>query len=521
MSKQVKTAYRYRFYPSEELKIYLAQNFGCCRFVYNKILEYSETNYLTKFIDQNPKNKDPKNINPHYKNITSNDRVKYVKTLKDTKIINDETNKEELKYPWLHQAISISLQQSARHLNDAYDRFFKKTSAKPTWKKKINRNSLTITGKDSLHFDKDFVNNRRFRLPKWKEPLNIQWSDGLCIRKDKLKNKSYKTAKLGNRLNKKAPFIFNHLLVSSVTITKEPSGKYYISFLTEKTIHKKENNSNNKNPVITAIDLGIKTTAKVYSSNINSKKGFYKDIDLPDLIKEINKRLAKAQRELSRKKYRSKNYEKQRVKVACLHEKRTSILKDIYQKSSTQIIDESQVVIIEDLNIAGMLKNRKLSKAIHNVAWSRFLTYLTYKAKWHDKEIIKVNRFYPSSKLCSHCGFYNKGLTLKERAWQCNQCQTHHDRDENACLNLKNYYTLNLHKLNSKDLKNYLNKIYHNDKFKNLNSTNSTDIINIADKTVGSTVSACGGNVRPEKQKKINPSFETKAVSCEARIPVL
>ena len=145
MSKQVKTAYRYRFYPSEELKIYLAQNFGCCRFVYNKILEYSETNYLTKFIDQNPKNKDPKNINPHYKNITSNDRVKYVKTLKDTKVINEETNQEELKYPWLHQAISISLQQSARHLNETYDRFFKKTSAKPTWKKKINRNSFTIT----------------------------------------------------------------------------------------------------------------------------------------------------------------------------------------------------------------------------------------------------------------------------------------------------------------------------------------------------------------------------------------
>lgn len=253
MSKQVKTAYRYRFYPSSELKVYLAQNFGCCRFVYNKLLEYSETNYLTKFIDQTPKNKDPKNINPHYKNITSNDRVKYVKTLKDT------------------------------------------------------------------------------------------------------------------------------------------------------------------------------------------------------------------------------------------------------------------VVIIEDLNIAGMLKNRKLSKAIHNVAWSRFLTYLTYKAKWHDKEIIKVNRFYPSSKLCSHCGFYNKGLTLKERAWQCNQCQTHHDRDQNACLNLKNYYTLNLHKLNSKDLRSYLNKLYHNDKFKDLNTT------------VGTAVSACGGDVRPEKQKKINSSasFETKAVSCEARISVL
>ena len=475
MSKNIKRAYKYRFYPQQDLVEILAKTFGCVRFIYNKTLDYSQQHYLNKYIyknsnsESNIKDKEKK-LNPEYKSLTSTDRINYAKTLKDN-----------VEYAWLNEVSSIALQQAIRNLNTAYDRFFKKTSGYPQFKKKLNRNSFTITGKASLHFDKDFIHNKQFFLPKYKKSLNIKWGKGKAFR------------------------AFNHLAVSSVTISQEPSGKYYISFLVEEGIKVKPviNEDNNSKQKV-SYDLGIKTTLKMYQgtiyNNIDINNNFdneqniknnkiFTDFNLPNLIKKIDKKLKKEQRILSRKEKRSKNRNKQRIKVAKLYERKNNILTDYYQKLSSKIINENQVIIREDLGVKNMLKNRKLSRSIHGVAWSRFNEMINYKAKWHNREVITVNRFYPSSKTCSSCGHIYKELKLSERQWTCSVCNAHHDRDENACLNLYHYQQNNT---KAKTIKN------------NVNNKSKT--------AVGTTVAACGGNVRPTVSKK------SKAVSHEAGI---
>jgi putative transposase len=430
MSKTIKRAYKFRFYPQKDLIILLAKTFGCSRFVYNQTLKFSEEHYKNKFLDENKLI-----INEKYKALSSTDRINYIKTLK-----------ENPEYSWLKEVSSIALQQSVMHLNTAYDRFFKGFGGYPQFKKKINKNSFTILGKNSLHFDEHFLKNKQFYLPKYKQPLNIKFSRE-----------------------------FNHLAVSSVSISQEPSGKYYISFLTEENIEIKpvENELNNHQQK-TSYDLGLKTTAKVYDGN-----NFY-DFNLPDLIKAVDKKLRKAQKVMSRKLVGSKNRNKQRIKVAILHEKKLNILTDSYQKLSTKIINENQVIVRENLAIKNMMKNRKLSRAIHAVAWSKFNNMITYKAAWQNREIIEVDRFYPSSKECSCCGHINHGLKLSHRKWTCISCNVQHDRDENACLNLHKYKKI----------------------------------------TLGTKVKACGGNVRPKSLKKIIFK-KPKAVSNEAGILVL
>ena len=446
MSKLIPKAYKFRFYPQDDLKIILAKTFGCVRFVYNKTLDFSEKHYAQKDIINN------------YKNLTGTDRINFVTELKNTLEEDKENpNYGKLKYPWLHEVSSIALQQSARHLNNAYDRFFQGQAGKPQFKsKRDNYHSFTITGQKSIHFDKDFNKPgsegfHKFYLPKYKKPLKIKWG-------------------------KSTQRTFNHLAVSSVTVSQNPSGQYFISFLVEETIQPIQA----KNGKV-SLDLGLKTHAKVYNGKVDSegKPTFY-DFNLPELLKNIDKKLRKSQRVLSKKQKGSKNSNKQRLKVAKLHQKRVNIMTDYYQKKSTQIVNENQVIILEDLGIKNMIRNRKLSRAIHNVAWKKFISMIEYKAKWHDRVVIKAHRFYPSSKTCSSCGHIYHGLRLKDRQWTCEHCNAQHDRDENACLNLYNY---------------------------NNNAA-------------GTAVNACAGNVRP-KTSKLNSTKKSRAVSNETRILVL
>ena len=434
MSKLIPKAYKFRFYPQDDLKIILAKTFGCGRFVYNKTLDFSEKHYAQKDIIDN------------YKNLTGTDRINFVTELKNTLEEDKENpNYGNLKYPWLHEVSSIALQQSARHLNNAYDRFFQGQAGKPQFKsKRDNYHSFTITGQKSIHFDKDFNKPgsegfHKFYIPKYNKPLKIKWG---------------KSNKAGNKSTQRT---FNHLAVSSVTISQNPSGQYFISFLVEENIQPIQA-TNEK----VSLDLGLKTHAKVYNGKVDSegKPTFY-DFNLPDLLKAIDKKLRKSQRVLSKKQKGSKNSNKQRLKVARLHQKRVNIMTDYYQKKSTQIVYENQIIVLEDLGIKNMIRNRKLSRAIHNVAWKRFISMIEYKAKWHDRVVIKAHRFYPSSKTCSQCGHIYHGLRLKDRQWTCEHCNAQHDRDENACLNLYNY---------------------------NNNAT-------------GTAVNACGGNVRTRNFK--------------------
>ena len=434
MSKLIKRAYKFRFYPQNDLKVILAKTFGCVRFVYNQTLDFSEKHYAQKVVLESQ--------GLEYKNLTSSDRVNFVKTLKDlTEEDQSSPNYGQLKYPWLNEVSSIALQQSARHLNDAYSRFFKGQGGKPQFKsKRDNYNSFTITGKNSLHFDDKFNQTKKFYLPKYNKPLKIKFSRE-----------------------------FNHLAVSSVTISQNPSGQYFISFLVEEKIQ----STQAKNKKV-SIDLGLKTHAKVYDGNQ------FQDFNLPSLLKSIDKKLRKQQRILSRKTKGSNNRNKQRIKVAKLHQKRSNIIQDYYQKQSTKIVNENQEIILEDLAIKNMVKNRKLSNKIHNVAWNRLISMIEYKTQWNDRLVTKAPRFYPSSKTCSCCGHIYHGLKLSERQWTCTNCNAHHDRDENACLNL-----------------------YH---FKQ--------------SALGTKVYARRGNVRPQTSKLISTK-KSRAVSNEAGIPVL
>lgn len=428
----IKKAYKFRFYPQDDWKVILAKTFGCTRFVFNQTLNYSITNYSIKFLDI-----DKKNINPDYKNITSTDRINYLIELKK-------------QFDWLSEVSSIALQQSIRNLNTSYDRFFKQQSAFPQYKKKFNRNSFTITGKNSIHFqlkNKLDINNKKlsidnfeYYLPKYDKPLDIRFSRS-----------------------------FNHLAVSSVTISQEPSGKYFISFLVEEEITTIVP-TNQK----TSIDLGLKTNAKIYDGIS------FKDYNLPELLTVINKKINKSQRELSRKTKGSKRRNKNRIQLATLYEKKSNITKDFYHKLSSNIVNNNQEIMIEDLAVNNMIKNRKLSKAIHDVAWSNFNSMLQYKSTWQNRKLVKANRFYPSSKTCSCCHNINNSLSLKNRTWVCSSCNTSHDRDENACINLFNY---------DEKLYTKINK-----------------------QLVGTT--SRGGNVSPESSR-LSVTKKTMAVACE------
>ena len=155
------------------------------------------------------------------------------------------------------------------------------------------------------------------------------------------------------------------------------------------------------------------------------------------LIKS-EKRLKVLQKRLSKKQKGSNNRNKARLRVANLHEKISNQRKDFHHKLSTRLIRENQTVCLEDLNVSGMLKNHKLAKAISDVGWSQFKSFLAYKSEWYGKNFIEVNRFFPSSKLCSKCGVVREKLNLSEREWECG-CGAKHDRDLNAAVNIKQW----------------------------------------------------------------------------------
>jgi putative transposase len=289
------------------------------------------------------------------------------------------------EFEWLKEVNSQALQQTLKDLESAFVRFFKKLGGFPNFKKKSNQQSFRVP----QHFLID--SNGFLRLPKM-TPIKM------VIHKEIL----------GTPKN--------------VTISKTPSGKYYASIVTELDIPHAPLNGDK-----IGLDLGVKEFA------ITSKGEKFEN---PRYFQKSLRRLKIRQRRLSRKNKGSSNRNKARLVVAKIHEKVANQRQDYQHKISRKLVSENQRISAESLNIKGMVKNRKLAKQISDVAWGNFLTMLEYKGDIYGCEIHYVDRFFPSSKRCSNCGYIKQDLTLAIREWECSECKSFWDRDINAALNL-------------------------------------------------------------------------------------
>lgn len=293
--------------------------------------------------------------------------------------------KKKEEYKWLNECNSQSLQACLKHLDSAYKMFFRKTHKFPQFKSKDKKQSFTIP----QHFK---IENNKIYFPKFKEGIKV---------------KSHR------RLEGK--FVV-------ATLSKNPNGSYYIAIITEKEIEVKQELKTE-----IGIDLGIKDFAILSNGKVyqNQKS-----------LRKQESKLKFLQQRLSKKVKGSTNRSKARKRVSSLHQKIRNSRVDYIHKISNEITNENQVVVLEDLNVVGMMKNHKLAKSIADVSWHEFKRQLEYKCKWKGRQLIIIDRFFPSSKTCNSCGFVNSDLTLKDRTWKCPSCNTDLDRDLNASKNI-------------------------------------------------------------------------------------
>jgi len=310
------------------------------------------------------------------KSLSYNDNAKELTSLKGV----DDFN-------WLREVNSQSLQDSLKNLDVSFKNFFKHKSGFPKFKSKHRKNSFCVPQNVS-------ISNEGLIIPKFKEPIKM-------IIDRKFKGE-----------------------IRQCTISKTSTNEYFVSILVE-TDHVKFEKTGKE----VGIDLGLKDFVITSDGDKYSNNRY---------TKLYAKQLKSNQQHLSRKTKGSNRYIKQRIKVATIHKKITNSRVDNLHKVSTKLVKEYDLIAIEDLNVKGMVKNRKLSKHISDASWGRFVTMLTYKSEWNDKQLVKINRFYPSSKTCNCCGYINSSLKLSDRNWTCPVCNTELDRDVNASINILN-----------------------------------------------------------------------------------
>ena len=327
----------------------------------------------------------------------------------DAKIKHYEQHKEHLHitpakfkddYPFLKDADSLALSNAQLNLEKAFNTFFQKKTGFPNFKSKHkcrwsyttnNQRNEKISKKGTIRFD-----GNRIRLPKvgYVKIVEHRQHEGV---------------------------------IKSVVVSKERSGEYYASVLCE--IEQPE--SLPVTEKVVGIDLGL-------HDFIVCSDG--QRVEAPKYFRKSEQKLARVQRAFSRTKKGSNGHEKARLKVAQCHQKIKNQRNDFLQKLSTKLIRENQVICLEDLSIKGMERNHKLAKSVMDASFSRFVSMLEYKAEWYGRKVVKIDRFYPSTQLCSGCGYKNesiKGLSgLKFREWTCPECGEVHDRDLNAARNI-------------------------------------------------------------------------------------
>ncbi len=350
-------AFKFRLVPNKEQQIFIGKTLGCCRFIYNHILNEKQIKYKT------------------------NDKSK-CKTEKEYK--------EEFSF--LKEVDSIALQQARIDLRTAYTNHFRKTKQKLKthlrFKSRRNpKNSYrTININNSIRVEDNYIKLPKLGFIRFKKSREV----------------------IGN--------------IRSVTVSKNILNRYYISVLCEVGIEKLL-----KLNTRIGIDLGIKDFC-ITSNNTKTPN--------PKYFKKSELKLTKIQRIFSKRVKGSNRREKARKKLFRIHEKIANQRLDFLHKLSTKLINENQVICLEDLSVKNMVKNHCLAKSISDASWGKFVELLKYKADWYGRELVKIGKFFPSSKTCSNCGNIKKDLTLKDRIYQCNSCGATLDRDYNASLNI-------------------------------------------------------------------------------------
>ncbi len=364
MFKLVFKSYFFRLYPNKETEEMFFKNLGCCRFVYNKILEQQQ--------DYNVRDKIcPVILGKNY----------YYRRLTELKQFNS----------FLYVVDSTSLQATCENLYSAFINFFKHGRGFPRFKSRKNpvqSFKLKVNRKtNSIRIEGNSIRLNRYGFVQFKDNRNIEG------------------------------------LIFSATITYK-NGKWYCALncadVPVKPFKKTGNNI--------GIDLGIKSFLTTSEGSVITKPN----------ISELEEKLKKLQIKLSRQVKGSNRWLKTLKKMYKIIDRITNIQDDFFHKLSYVIVKKFDIISVETLQIKKMLQNKHLSHGIHSQSWYKFLTFLKYKCEWYDKEFVRVNTFFPSSKLCNVCGYKYKDLTLDIREWTCPECNTTHDRDINASKNILN-----------------------------------------------------------------------------------
>lgn len=359
-------AFKYRIYPTKTQEVLLSKHFGCSRFIYNWGLEQKVKAYTE----------------------TKKSVSKYTLALELPKLKKSEDTK------WLSEVNAQSLQQSLIYLDMAFTRFFKEKKGFPKFKSKHgNRQSFCIPQDTRVNFEAG-----RVYIPKFKEGIKCRFS---------------------RKFDGK---------VKSSTVSKTPTGKYFISILVESNESLVPKMPIDENKAV-GVDLGIKTFATL-SDGI--------DIQNPKNVKKSLKRLKRLQRSVSRKKKGSNSRKKAVKLLARQYEKVANRRKDFLHKTSRWLIDHYDTICLETLSASNMLKNHRLAQELQDIGISTFNAYMDYKAEWYGKSIIRIGRFEPSSKMCS-CGHIHSGLKLSDRVWTCPSCGAVNQRDLLAAQNIKKF----------------------------------------------------------------------------------
>ena len=359
-------AYKFRIYPNQDQQVLLAKTFGSVRLVYN-----------------------------HYLNMKTKTYEEPGKSLSYTKCAADLVDLKKEK-PFLKEVDSIALQQALRHLDTAFQNFFRDKSK---------------------------------GYPKFKSKKNHHYSySTVCVNNNiKLENSVLTLPKIGKIRIKQHRSIPEGYTLKSATISRTPTGKYFASILFEYEV------SIQPAELVNIIGLDF----SMHNLFVSSEEEFQVDEQFLHYYRKALDKLAREQRILSHRKRGSKRYDKQRKKIALLHEKIANQRKDYLHKLSRQITNAYDLICVEDLNMQGMSQALNFGKSVADNAWGMFLRHLGYKAEELGKKLVKIDKWFASSKMCHVCGYIHEELTLSSRKWKCPECQTEHDRDKNAAQNIK------------------------------------------------------------------------------------